>query len=260
MKSHLLRLAADIAMRDLRAKYKRSAAGLLWLVLTPLGMLGIYWTVFGVFFRVVWQDPSTGERGGFILPFFAGLVIYLFVTDLMISSANLFVSKRTYVIKSAFPIWVLWLGNYLRAGANGLVNFVILVALAFNEQRLSPAGLGWTLVAVMSGLIFVGALSLLLSCLGPFIGDISEAAQVVLRILFYTSPVTYPLDLVPEDYRFFLWLNPLTHIIEPLRRAIVFSRPPDPALLALFTAVSVMLLAVSIWVFKRTRGVIADVV
>lgn len=260
LRKYLFRLAMDIAIRDLQARYKRSLAGLLWLVLTPMAMLGIYWTIFGVVFDVTWQHPFTKEEVGFVLPFFVGLVFYLFFSDIVVSSANLFVSKRNYVIKSSFPIWVLWLANFIRAGSHGLVNLGILLLLAFNEQRLSVGGLLWMLAGVTSGLLFVGALSLLLSCLGPFVGDISEAAQLALRVLFYTSPVTYPLDIVPEGYRFLLWFNPLTHIIEPLRRAIVFGTGPDPSLMMLFNTISVVLLGLSLWIFKRTRGVIADVV
>ena len=255
-----LRLAVDIAIRDVKAKYKRSAAGLLWFGLTPLGMLAIYWTVFGLVFHVSWRHPFTGENVGYVLPFFSGLVVYLFFADIVISSTNLFVSKRTYVIKSSFPLWVLWFGNQIRAGSHALVNFVILILLALTEQRLSLVGVFWMFVAITSALVFVAALSLLLSCLGPFIGDIGEVAQLALRVLFYASPVTYPLDLVPEKYRFLLWLNPLTHLIEPLRRAVVFERPPDPTLMTVFNSVSLLLLGISFWVFKRTRGVIADVV
>jgi lipopolysaccharide transport system permease protein len=255
-----VRLAFDIAIRDVKAKYKRSVAGLLWFGLTPLGMLAIYWTVFGLVFNVSWHHPFTGENVGYVVPFFSGLVLYLFFADIVISSTNLFVSKRTYVIKSSFPLWVLWLGNQIRAGSHGLVNLVILILLALTEQRLSLIGFFWMFVAIVSGLLFVAALSLLLSCLGPFIGDISELAQLTLRVLFYASPVTYPLELVPEKYRFLLWLNPLTHLIEPLRRAVVFDRPPDPTSMTVFNGVSLLLLGVSVWVFKRTRGVIADVV
>lgn len=256
----LFPLAIDIAVRDLEAKYKRSFAGLLWLVLTPLAMLGLYWIVFGVILNVSWQDPSTSEKVGFVLPFFIGLVFYLFFADVVISSANLFVSKRNYVIKSSFPLWVLWLANLIRAGAHGLVNLGLLTVLAFNDNRFYLDGIIWAAVIVASGLLFIAATSLLLSCIGPFIGDISEAAGLGLRVLFYTAPVTYPLEIVPANYRFFLWFNPLTHIIEPVRRAIVYGKAPDLTLIMLFMTISLLLLFLSLWVFKRTKGVIPDVV
>jgi lipopolysaccharide transport system permease protein len=256
----LLPLAIDIAVRDLEAKYKRSLAGLLWLILTPLGMLSLYWMVFGVILNVSWQDPSTSEKVGFVLPFFIGLVFYLFFADVVISSANLFVSKRNYVIKSSFPLWVLWLANLIRAGAHGLVNLGLLTVLAFYDNRFYVDGVVWASIIVASGLLFIGATSLLLSCIGPFIGDISEAAGLALRVLFYTAPVTYPLEIVPANYRVFLWFNPLTHIIEPVRRAMVYSKAPDLTLMMLFIAISLLLFFLSLWVFKRTKGVIPDVV
>jgi lipopolysaccharide transport system permease protein len=260
MNSHLIRLSADIAMRDLEAKYKRSSIGLLWLIVTPLAMLGIYWMVFGVVLNISWQHPLTQERAGFIFPFFIGLVFYLFVTDIVMSSANLFLSKRTYVIKASFPIGVLWLANMMRAGAHTTVNLAILFLLALSHRHISMTGFFWMLAGLTSGLLFVCALSLLLSCLGPFIGDISESAQLILRVLFYTAPVTYPIEIVPEQYRVFLWLNPLTHLIEPVRRAMVFGRAPDLTLMLLFIFFSGLMLGLSIWIFQRTRGVIADVV
>jgi lipopolysaccharide transport system permease protein len=256
----LFPLAIDIAVRDLEAKYKRSFAGLLWLVLTPVAMLGLYWMVFGLILEVSWQDPSTSEKAGFVLPFFIGLVLYLFFADVVISSANLFVSKRNYVKKSSFPLWVLWLANLIRAGAHGLVNLGLLTVLALNENRLSLGGVLWAVATVGIGLLFVAAISLLLSCIGPFIGDITEAAGLALRVLFYTAPVTYPLDIVPANYRIVLWFNPLTHIIEPVRRAIVYGKAPDLTLIMLFMTISLLLLFLSLWVFKRTKGVIPDVV
>jgi lipopolysaccharide transport system permease protein len=256
----LLPLAIDIAVRDLEAKYKRSFAGLFWLVLTPLGMLGLYWMVFGIILNVSWQDPSTSEKVGFVLPFFIGLIVYLFLADVVVSSANLFVSKRNYVIKSSFPLWVLWVANLIRAAAHGLVNLGLLTMLAFHDNRFYWDGALWAFAIVASGLLFIASASLLISCIAPFIGDISEAAGLALRVLFYTAPVTYPLEIVPANYRFFLWFNPLTHIIEPVRRAIVYGKAPDVTLMLLFIAMSLLLFFLSLWVFKRTEGVIPDVV
>lgn len=255
-----IRLAAEMAIRDLKNKYRRSLIGGLWLIVTPLASLGIYWIVFGYIFNVQWQDPSTKEPAGFTLPFLAGLLFYLFLADMVISSSTLFVSKRTYVVKSPFPIWVLWFGNLLRASAHMVVSLVILLALALYEHRISLTGLGWLVVAIANGMLFVSGTSLLLSCLGPFIGDISEGARLGLRVLFYAAPVAYPLGLVPENIRSWLWLNPLTHMIEPLRSALVFDATPDILLMSTFAVIGLSLCGVSLWMFSRLKGVIPDVV
>lgn len=258
-----LQLAWDLARRDLAAKYRRSAMGSVWLVLTPLGLLGIYYLVFGRIFGVSWQAPALHGHevaAGFILPFFVGLAVYLVLSDVVNSSTVLYASKRTYVVKSPFPLWVLWASNLLRALVHAAVNFSLVLALAALQQRLSLPGIAWLLVGFALCAAFIASLSLLLSALGPFIGDISEAMRLLLRILFYATPITYPLTLVPQPWRDWMWLNPLTCMVEVLRNPVVFGLPAPMGATAGFAAATVALAAVSLWVFRRVRRVVSDVV
>jgi lipopolysaccharide transport system permease protein len=257
-----LRLAWDLARRDLSAKYRRSSLGGIWLVLTPLCLLGIYSLVFGHIFGIEWKVPQFGHiiSVGFALPFFVGLSIYLALSDIVNSSSTLFASKRTYVVKSPFPLWVLWLANLFRAGIHASVGLVLVLALAVFEHRLTLLGLSWTLVGLLVCGFFVSSLSLLLVALGPFIGDISEAIRLLLRVLFYASPITYPLTLVPQPYRDWMWFNPLTCMVELLREPIVFGNMPPLYVLGSFFGVSLLLFVVARWIFRRVKGVISDVV
>lgn len=255
-----LGLAWDLARRDLAAKYRRSAMGLVWLVLTPLGLLGIYALVFGHIFGISWPAPEGGTVG-FVLPFFVGLVLYLVLSDAVNSSTTLYSSKRTYVVKSPFPLWVLWASNLLRASAHAAINLALVLLLALAHGRLTPAGVAWlVLVALPLCAAFIASLALLLSALGPFIGDISEAMRLLLRVLFYATPITYPLALVPQAWREWMWLNPLTCMVEILRDAVVFGRlAPLPAI-AGFAAATALLALASAWIFGRVKGVVSDVV
>lgn len=256
-----LRLAWDLARRDLEAKYKRSVIGPIWLLLTPLGLLGIYWLVFGLIFGVQWKVPhQPSETIGFLLPFFTGLTVYLTLSDLVNSSCVLFAAKRTYVKKSSFPIWVLWIANLMRVGISSGVMISLLLATALFQHRLTWFGLAWIAPTLAICTIFLSGLSLFLASLGPFIGDISEAMRLFLRILFYATPITYPLSMVPEALRGWMWFNPLTAMVEILREPIVFGTGPLPALVIGLCLVSVALLLLSIWVFRRVKGVIPDVV
>lgn len=256
-----LRLAWDLARRDLAAKYKRSIAGPLWLVLTPLGLLGIYWLVFGLIFGVKWQLPHQPDQGiGFLLPFFTGLVLYLTLSDLVNSSTVLFASKRTYVVKSPFPIWVLWVANLMRTSVNAGVMIILLLGVALLQHRLTWNGLAWFLPALVLCALFLCGLSLLLAALGPFIGDISEAMRLLLRIMFYATPITYPLSMVPEPWQGWMWLNPLTAMVELLRAPLVFGVMPPITLLIGFPIACLALLLLATWIFYRVKGVISDVV
>jgi lipopolysaccharide transport system permease protein len=257
-----LRLAWDLARRDLSSKYRRSSLGLVWLVLTPLALLGIYSLVFGKVFGVKWQIPHLGnqEGVGYVLPFFVGLAVYLAVSDIVGSSAVLFASKRTYVIKSPFPLWVISVSNLLRAGVHAGVTLVLVLVLALIQQKLTLTGLVWMFLGLFAIGLFSIALSLLLAAIGPFIGDTAEAMRLMLRVLFYATPITYPLTLVPQPYRDWMWLNPLTCMVELLREPIVFGQMPSLYVLGAFLGSSLVLLGIAIWIFNRVKGVISDVV
>lgn len=255
-----LRIAWDLARRDLKAKYRRSMLGLLWLFFTPIGLLGIYYVVFGRIFKISWHgEGAGGESVGFALPFFVGLVAYLFLSDVVNSSSSLFASKRTYVVKSPFPIWILWVANLMRSGVQAIVYLGLVFALAVLQSRISLVGLGWCIPILLGSALVIAGMSLLLAALGPFIGDISEAVRLLLRVLFYATPISYPVSMVPEGLQEWLWLNPLFGLVEPLRQAVVFGKAP-PLEFAVFVAGGCVLTAVAIWVFARVKGVIADVV
>jgi len=257
-----IRLSWDLACRDLSAKYRRSILGMFWLVLTPLSLLGIYSLVFGSIFGVEWKVPHIGntESVGFALPFFVGLSIYLALSDVVNSSTVLFASKRTFVVKSPFPLWVLWLANLMRAGVHAGASLSLVIILALIQHRFTIEGFGWMTVGVISCGFFISAASLLLVSLGPFIGDISDALRLILRVLFYATPITYPLAMVPQPYRDWMWMNPLTCMVELLRDPIVFGLAPSLIVLGTFILVSLLIFGLAIFIFKRVKGVISDVI
>lgn len=256
---HNLRLSLNIAISDFRNRHARSALGMLWLLLTPLGMLAVYWLVFGYLLNISWVGPE-GNSAGFVLPFFIGYSIFIFFSDVITSSLNLFVSKSNYVKKSPFPLWVLWLSNFIRIALQTSVYLFIIVLLAIVEGYISLFGLVLFGFLMLCSLVFVAAISFTLSVLGPFVNDLSEAARVILRALFYVSPITYPLAIVPDNYRDFFWFNPLTHIIVPMRNALIFESTPDMVLFSMFMFISVLLFMAAYWFFDRAREAIVDVV
>jgi lipopolysaccharide transport system permease protein len=258
--SECARLAWDLARRDLQSKYKRSLLGIFWMLLTPLCLLCVYTVVFGGILKVSWSEPGTDVSVGFVLPFFIGLSIYLLLADVVNSSTVLFASKRTYVVKSPFPLWVLWLANMMRAYVHGLIYAVIVLMLCLYYSVLTWYGVGWSLVLLLLALTIISSVSSILSVVGPFIGDISEAVRLLMRVLFYAAPISYPISLAPEKYQFLLWLNPLTVIVEPLRNALVFGNGPSLVTLSFLVSASVALGALAVWLFDRIKGVVADVV
>jgi lipopolysaccharide transport system permease protein len=256
-----LRLAVDLAARDIRDRYAGAAMGLLWLLVTPSVYLLMYWFVFGRLLRVGWPPAAPGEaEPGFLLPFFCGLVLYLFMTDLVISSTDVFQRRRDYVRRAPFPLWVLWLANLLRTAAPAAAGLFLVLALAIAQGRFGVAGIAWLPVALGASLLFLAGLSLCLALLGPFMGDLQEALRLVARALFYAGPIAYPLAIVPEQVRALMWLNPLTHMAEMLRAALVYDQGPAVLPLIGFLLATALVLALAAFLYRRVAGAVADVV
>jgi lipopolysaccharide transport system permease protein len=257
-----LKLACDFAVRDLRSRYSRSYLGLLWLIVTPLSLLLIYSLIFGYLFKVEWRSglAQPSAKHGFVLPFFIGLLVYLYISDLAISAASLYSSKRTFVIKSPFPLWVLWAANWLRCGITLLIQAVLAITISVMVGAISVSGtLGF--IAGFIVLVMYGAgISLVFASLGPFIGDIAEGLRLSVRLLFYASPIAYPLELVPASIRNFIWANPLTAVIEILRQSLAFGQIASLNLWVGAIGFALLMLAIGFWLHRKVKGVVADVV
>lgn len=258
--SHHVRLAWDLACRDIASRYGNSIGGLLWLVITPISYAGIYWMVFGYFLQLKWLSPGTGAQVPYIVPLFAGLATYLLMNDVIMSSLATFRMKREYVRRAAIPLWVLWLSTLMRVSVGSVMNFAVLGAMGFFTGLMSLKSLLAIPQALLLVVVTAGALSLLLSLLGPFFKDLDELSRILLRVLFYTSPVTYPLSAVPERFASYMWANPLTVLVEAVRNSFVFGLSPPPVSYGVTLVSSLALLGAGIWLYSRVRGPIIDVV
>ncbi|OWW02296.1 multidrug ABC transporter permease [Rhizobium sp. R72] len=254
------RLAWDLAFRDIAARYGNSIGGPFWLIITPVSFAGIYWLVFAYFLRLKWLNPVTGAEVPYLVPLFAGLATYLLLTDVIMASLSTFRQKREYVRRAAVPIWVLWLATLMRVAVSSAVNFLVLAAMALIAGLLSLKSLIAIPQALLLVMIASVSISLFLSLLGPFFKDLDELWRILLRVLFYTSPLTYPLSTVPERFASYLWANPLTVLVEAVRNSFVFGLAPSPLSYAVTLISSLALLGAGFWLYSRLKGPIVDVV
>ena len=107
---------------------------------------------------------------------------------------------------------------------------------------------------------FTIGLTLTTSSLNVFYRDVNPVVQISLQLWLYLTPVAYPLSAVPEKYRWFFLLNPLTAVVEGLRARVIFGRAPDWQVVAISAALIVALLVGSITMFKRMDKYFADVI
>lgn len=220
-------LLKQFIRREVMQRYKGSYLGLLWSFVTPLGLLLVYTFVFSVVFRIRWGTDLTANPAEFGLVMFTGLIVFAVFSETVMAAPHLIVSNANYVKKVVFPLEILPVSTLGAALIHSLFSLVILLAGSLIVFGPTP----WTIVYLPLMYIPLILLSLglgwFLASLGVFLRDLSHALTVIVQMLFFISPIFYPITAVPENYRFIMYINPLTFIVSHFRRVILFGQPPD---------------------------------
>lgn len=236
-----------LSARDLRVRYATSALGYLWTVLDPLVMSVIYWFVFTQIF----------ERGGvggepYIVFLIAGLLPWVWFNSAVGDFTKAFSKDARLVRSTAIPrsIWVNRI--VLSKGVEFLVATPVLVLFAIfavPRVELNPLILLFPLGVALQAVLLVG-LGLLVAPLCALWGDLERTTRLVLRALFYASPIVYGLPDLPPPFHELAMFNPLSGIFI-LYRSGLFPEQWDAGAVAVGCAMSLALLALGVVVFRR---------
>jgi lipopolysaccharide transport system permease protein len=195
----------------------------------------------------------------FALVLFAGLIVFNLFAECVSAAPNLVVSNTNYVKKVVFPLEILpWvtLGSALFHG--GISLLVLVAALLFAGMPLTASAWLTPLVVAPLLLLIIG-LCWLLASIGVFVRDVSQMVGMVLTVLMFMSPIFYPVSALPEGVRVWLFLNPLSFIIEQVREVLIWGHAPDWAGLGLYALCALAVAWAGFVWFQKTRKGFADV-
>lgn len=228
-------------------RYSTSMLGYLWSILDPLLMSLIYWFIFTqVFSRGVGESP-------YIVFLLTAMLPWMWLNGAVSDSTRAFLRDMKLVRSVALPHWI-WVGRIVCSkGVEFLLSLPVLVLFAvFSGAQVGPGLLWFPLATIMMGVLVLG-LGLIIAPLVVFFRDLERAVKLVLRVLFYASPIIYGAADLPEFAQPLAWLNPLSGIFS-LFRAGFFPDQFDPALVLSSAAITAVTLIVGIIVFRRTIG------
>ncbi|MEM9066399.1 MAG: ABC transporter permease [Planctomycetota bacterium] len=245
--------------RDAMAPYRGAGLGTLWAVVQPLLTLGVYTFVFSVIFPSRWgQLGDAGDSGGFALHFFAGYVLFSFFGRVVEGSPWSVAARPELVKRVVFPVEVLPVVSL----ASPLVFVVIGVVLVGIGQIAIAGTFSVTLPLVVLVLVPLAMMALgcawVLAAVGVYIRDVRHIAAVAVQLLFFLTPIFYPLSAVPERFRWAIGWNPLTGAVENGRRVLLHSELPEWWTLGLSYVLGAVAMAAGYAVFGACRRGFAD--
>ena len=216
---HQARILWVIAATDYKLKYAGSALGYVWSVVKPLALFTLMYLVFGQLFNLV--DISEY----YPLALLIGIVLFSFFGDATSLGMTSVVANATLVRRLSFPRTIVPVSATITAAITFGVNAIVVAGfIAWNG--LTPQ-LEWLwLVPLMVELyVVVVGVSLVLSALFVFFRDIGQVWELLLQLLFYATPVIYPVGFLPPWARDLAFLNPITQILQDVRAIVIY---PDP--------------------------------
>ncbi|MGH8120804.1 MAG: ABC transporter permease [Gammaproteobacteria bacterium] len=250
-------LLSMFVWRDFKTTYKQTILGLLWVVLQPVLMMAVYIVVFSKIARI----PTEGVPPAVF--FLSGIIIWNYFTHCLNKTANTFVQNSNIFGKIYFPRLIIPLSKILSGLINLSVQFVLLVTVVlyfvFTGQDIHMTGY----------LLMVPVLVLLTACLGLGAGLIISSLTVTYRdlifvvgfgvqLLMFASAVFYPVSYIPENYRNLILWNPMAHILEAFRYALIGAGEYSTTGILYAGAFAFMMLLSGIVIFNRVEQTFID--
>jgi len=244
--------------RDVLGRYQGSVMGILWSFFNPLFMLTIYTFVFSVVFQTRWGGGA-GSKTEFALVLFAGLMMFTLFAECINRAPSLILSNANYVKKVVFPLEILPVVALLSAMFHMLISLGVWL-LAYSLFFGVPHATALLLPLIVTPFVmFIMGLSWALASLGVYLRDVSQVIGVVTSVLMFLSPIFYPVSALPENYRYLLYINPLTPVIEMTRDVLYWGKIPNLIVLTIYWIITFVIAWLGFAWFQKTRKGFADV-
>ncbi len=215
---------AGMVWREFRGRYLGSLLGSIWSILNPMAMIFIYTVIFSRLMQA--RLPGVDDAMGYGVFICAGLLPWMFFSELLSRSPNVFVDhahliKKVHFPRITLPVIILW---------SSTINFVIISIIFLAFLAATGRFPGVVILQLIPLLViqqaFVLGAGVFLGSVNVFFRDIQQIVGIVLQFWFWLTPIVYPLDILPDRARFFVKLNPMATLVNAYQKAILLGQPP----------------------------------
>ena len=251
-------LIYQLAKREVISRYRGSLMGLTWSFFNPLLMLAVYTFVFSVVFNARWGLETT-HKGEFAIIMFVGILVHGIFAECVNRAPGLIVGSASYVKRVVFPLETL---PWVAMGAalfHAVVSLGVLLLAQILIRGTLPITVLYFPLILFPLILTIMGLAWLLAALGVFVRDIGQVTGIVTTVMLFMAPVFYPVSALPDGVRKWIYLNPLTFIIEQSREVLLRGRTPDFIGLGKYMVGALLVAWLGYAAFQKMRRGFADV-
>jgi lipopolysaccharide transport system permease protein len=246
-----------LTVLDFQVRYAGSRLGLLWMLLSPLLVLGTYLLLFG---KILGVRPDPAVSGlDYSLLLACGLLPWLGFSEGVMRGTGSVLAQRNLMKSTVFPMELIPVTAVFAGLVVQLCGLVLLLLVVGARGMLGLA------VVLLPPLVLVQALFTIgivwfLSCVNILYRDTSQVIGLLMVLLMFLSPIAYTQAMVPAGFELLVILNPLSYLIDGYRQVLLFNRLPSVAGLATFAGLAFLTLLAGYRYFMRLRRVLPDYV
>ena len=238
-------LLYELVLRDLKIKYRSSVLGYLWSLLNPLMMMTVLTIVFSTLFR--FDIPN------YPVYLLSGQLIYSFFSEAtnmsmssIINSASLI--KKVYIPKYIFPV-----SRVLSSFVTLLLSLLAMVIV----MVVTKVKFNWVIlffpIPLIYILVFSIGMGLLLSVLAVYFRDVIHLYSVLLSAWMYLTPIMYPINMVPDYVKRFIFWNPMYYFVEIFRQIVLYGEWPSLEMHLICLGFALLALVTGLFVFYKNQ-------
>jgi ABC-2 type transport system permease protein len=246
-------LIKNLVLKDLKLKYRGSVLGVIWSLLRPLLMIGVYTLAFKYVVRIKMENYAF-----FLL---IGLLPYNFFQGSAMASTRSVIDNYNLIKKVYFPRQTLPVATVLFNFAQFLLALVVFVPffLLFSPVPVHWVSL-WLFPLLAFHLLFTIGVALLLSALTSSFRDVEHLTEVGLVLLFWVTPIIYPISMVPAPFQTVMKLNPLASLAMAYQDLVFYGRIPEFIVVITLLGWTIALFTAGYLIFKWYDPAFAELV
>lgn len=247
-------LLYQLISREIKSRYKQSFLGYAWVILNPFLQMLVMTFVFSLIVRV----SSLGVPYAIFL--YTALLPWNLFANSLNHATSVFVNNSELIKKIYFPRQVFVQATMVAKVVDfALASSILAVFLIIYRVPLTINYL-WLVPIFLIQEIFTYGLALIFATANLFYRDIQYVLSLILILWMYLTPVIYPIEMVPDQYRFIFKFNPMAVLVNAYREVILGGNMPKLSSLAIAATVSLLILYLGKKLFTKLEGYFADVI
>ena len=242
---------------DFKSRFARSKLGGLWAVLHPLAMVLVYALILSQIMTA--KMPEVSTQYAYPIYILSGIIGWTLFSEILNNSLNVFISNANLLKKMTFPKLALPL---ITVGT-ALVNFVLMFLMMFLVfgllGHLPYHALLWLPLLVVLTVALATGIGLFFGTINVFMRDVGQVMNIIMQFWFWLTPIVYMITIIPEKYHWLVMLNPMTGITLGYQNILLYDKAPDLSILIYPTLFAIVMLILSLIIFRKANEEMADV-